>query len=47
LPTCLPDILNNSSPEELQSRHKRVYDEVIAKAKTHAWDPEIISGDVD
>ena len=34
-------------PEELQSRHKRIYDEAIAKAKTHGWDPEIISGDVD
>ena len=34
-------------PDELQSRHKRIYDEAIAKAKTRGWDPENIAGDVD
>jgi len=34
-------------PEELQTRHKRIYDEAVAKAKACGWDPGIISGDVD
>lgn len=34
-------------PDELQSRHKRIYEEAIAKAKTRGWDPEIIADDVD
>ena len=37
----------SSLPEELLSRHKRIYDEAIAKAKTRGWDPENIAGDVD
>ena len=34
-------------PDELQSRHKRIYDEALAKAKASGWDPGIIASDVD
>ena len=34
-------------PEELQARHKRIYEEAIAKAKTRGWDPENIADDID
>ena len=37
----------SSLPDELRSRHKRIYDEAIAKAKARGWDPENIAGDVD
>jgi len=37
----------SSLPDELKSRHKRIYDEAIAQAKTRGWDPENIAGDVD
>lgn len=37
----------SSLPDELQSRHKRIYDEAIAKAKTRGWDPGIIVDDED
>ena len=34
-------------PDELLSRHKRIYDEAVAKAKARGWDPESIADDVD
>ena len=34
-------------PDELLSRHKRIYNGAIAKAKNRGWDPDIIAGDVD
>ena len=34
-------------PEELRARHKRIYDEAIAQAKSRGWDPEIVAGDED
>lgn len=34
-------------PDELQARHKRIYDEAIALAKNRGWDPESIVDDVD
>lgn len=37
----------SSLHDELQSRHKRIYDEAIAKAKTRGWVPEVIADDVD
>jgi len=37
----------SSLPDELRSRHKRIYDEAIAKAKKRGSDPESIAGDVD
>ena len=37
----------SSLPAELQSRHKRIYDEAIVQAKSRGWDPDSISDDVD
>jgi len=37
----------SSLPDELRTRHKRIYDEAIARAKTRGWNPEVISSDVD
>lgn len=37
----------SSLPDELQAKHKRIYEEAIAKAKTRGWDPENIADDVD
>ena len=37
----------SSLPEDLKARHKRIYDEAIAKAKAGGWDPESIADDVD
>ncbi len=34
-------------PEELRARHKRIYDEAIAKAREKGWDPDIIASDED
>ena len=34
-------------PEELRVRHKRIYDEAIALAKSRGWDPEDITLDDD
>jgi hypothetical protein len=34
-------------PEELRARHKRIYDEAIALAKTRGWNPEDIASDED
>jgi hypothetical protein len=34
-------------PDDLRERHKRIYDEAIAKAKERGWDPEIIASDED
>jgi len=34
-------------PEELRARHKRIYDEAIALAKTRGWNPEDIVSDED
>ena len=34
-------------PEELRARHKRIYDEAIAQAKTRGWDPEASTRDED
>ena len=34
-------------PEELRARHKRIYDEAIAQAKTRGWDPEDIDSEED
>ena len=34
-------------PEELRARHKRIYDEAIAQAKTRGWDPEEIDSEED
>ena len=34
-------------PEDLQARHKRIYDEAIVKARQRGWDPEIIASDED
>ena len=37
----------SSLPDELQSRHKRIYDEAVVKAKARGWDPGFIFGDAD
>jgi len=37
----------SSLPDELRARHKRIYDEAIAKAKTRGWSPNTISEDID
>lgn len=34
-------------PDDLRARHKRIYDEAIAFAKSKGWDPEIIGSDED
>jgi len=34
-------------PEDLQARHKAIYDEAIIKARDRGWDPEVIAGDED
>lgn len=34
-------------PEDLQARHKSIYEEAIVKAKARGWDPEVIAGDED
>jgi len=37
----------SSLPDELQSRHKRIYDEAITKAKARGWDPDIFADESD
>lgn len=32
-------------PPELRERHKRIYDEAIAKAREYGWDPELDEND--
>jgi hypothetical protein len=34
-------------PEELSTRHKRIYDEAIAQAKARNWNPEDIPSEED
>lgn len=34
-------------PDNLRERHKRIYDEAIAQAKTRGWDPEDIASEED
>ena len=34
-------------PEDLRARHKRIYDEAIALAKSRGWDPEDTTRDED
>ena len=28
-------------PDDVQARHKRIYDQAVAKAKSLGWDPEL------
>jgi hypothetical protein len=37
--------LASQLPDELRERHKRIYDDAIAKARSHGWNPELDDND--